>query len=142
MISERPAAGDDIDGLEILDWNYEVRYPDEREPHLLFARFERDSRLRADFTHREKVDLRRLAQESGCQHPGVRLDRELMPRDNPQLQGESGRAEGGIAAQVGARAIGVEIDETHVGSVRSLQEAYAVRAYPRASTADSTYYLG
>ena len=92
-----------------------MRDAGECEAHALFALLERYPRLRPYLGNRLQIDLRLVANEPGAEDSDVRLDRELFAGYDAQLTRETRGTEGGVAAKIRTRAIGVQVCQGHAG---------------------------
>src|SRR5579884_1680113 len=86
-----------------------------------------------------QIDLRQVVLDPGWDDAGIRLDRHAARIRHPELGGEPRGAQRRVSAEVGRRAVGVEIREANVGDARRLEKDDAVgpdAGPPRADTLD------
>src|SRR4051812_21793975 len=140
MPSEWPATPNDVHFLEVIHDDHEVRNTGTSVPHALLALVQRNAGIHADVGHGIKIDLGQPVAEPSPEHAHIGLDSELLVANNTELPRQPGRAERGVAAEVRATAIGVQVDQLHGRTaVGRLEKDDAIRSYAGAAMTDSAY---
>jgi hypothetical protein len=120
-----------------------VRNADERESSPGLAATDPDARVVDDHVRdRLEVDLGPTVHETSRKDARVCLDVEPRGVRAAELHREARRAQGGVAAQGGQRAIGVQVTDLEGSRTRRLEEHHAIRPDPSSPRAQSLYRVG
>src|SRR5947207_498018 len=114
-----------------------MRNSNGREPDTDLAGLDRDlPALRSDIDHRPEVDLGHVSAEPGRDDSRISFDGKPRRIPHAELHCQARCAQRGVSTELGARAVGVQIDELDGGDARWLEENDSVSPNARTTSTD------
>jgi hypothetical protein len=134
MVPELRAASSDVNGFEVRDFNYHVRYANQRIRNAMLSRMKAElSGVQADIGHWIEIDLRQIVADPGPERARRRMKEESSGLGQPKLHAQAGAAKAGVAAEGSLGTVAVIVAHADVALARSLEEDHTIG--PNARTA-------